>query len=173
MKKIFKKDYIRVTTDNKWVLVYILTAFMAGLLTAGTFIKAYDYFKSINQPTELLSPLVGALQPPKVYAKESISCENPRGYLECQVYKGIITWEDHDKLSRIIQCESRWNPEAINKNTNGTYDLGLFQINTVHSKKINRIDSLDFKKNLDFGIAMFKKQGASPWRSSIKCHGVK
>ena len=70
MKKIFKKEYIRKTTDNKWLLVYILTAFLAGLLTAGVFIKAYSYFTSINRP--LLSPLSGieSLVVKPVYANE-------------------------------------------------------------------------------------------------------
>ena len=72
MKKIFKKEYIRKTTDNKWLLVYILTAFMAGLLTAGVFIKSYSYFTSINKPQALLSPLDGleSLVVGKVYANE-------------------------------------------------------------------------------------------------------
>jgi len=114
---------------------------------------------------KLVSPIEGiSMAPTVIYAKEEvISCENPKGYLECQVYKGIITWAEHNKLTKIIQCESGWRTDAINKNNNGTFDLGLFQINTVHGKKISRADALDFKKNIDFGIKLFKEQGLRPW----------
>jgi len=36
----------------------------------------------------------------------------------------------------IAKVESHFNPHAIHKNLNGTYDLGLMQINTVHLKKL-------------------------------------
>ena len=67
-----KIKYHRVTTDNKWLLVYVLAAFMTGLLVAGVFTKSYSYFKSINRPQALLSPLDGleSLVVGKVYANE-------------------------------------------------------------------------------------------------------
>ena len=173
MKKIFKKDYIRKTTDNKWVLVYILTAFLAGLLTAGVFIKAYTFFSNYNQPQDLLSPLseVGGLVVKPVYAKEkiNISCDNPKGYLECQVYKKIITWEDYDKLFQLVdRCENpSWNPNATHINTNGSIDRGIFQINNIH-KSLTNVDAFDFRKNIDFAIQLYKKQGVHPWSCSKK-----
>lgn len=33
-----------------------------------------------------------------------------------------------------IQYESGWNPSATNKNTNGSIDRGLWQINSIHNK---------------------------------------
>lgn len=91
-----------------------------------------------------------------------ISCEDPKGYLECAVYQGKITWKDHDKLSKIIECESKWNSNAINVNKNGSIDRGIFQINSVH-KSLKNEDAFNFKKNIDFGIEMYKKQGVRPW----------
>ena len=43
----------------------------------------------------------------------------------------------------IIQCESRWDPYAINVNTNKTTDLGLWQINAIH--KLSRECQFDYK----------------------------
>lgn len=36
----------------------------------------------------------------------------------------------------IAKAESNFNPKAVNKNSNGTYDLGLMQINTIHLKAL-------------------------------------
>jgi hypothetical protein len=117
------------------------------------------------------TPLISPYAEP-VYASNptySISCDNPKGYLECQVYKKVITWEQHDLLNRIIKCESNWNPNAINtRNKNGTYDRGLFQSNSIH-KDLSNEDAFNYKKNIDWGIQLFKKQGTTPWNSSKKC----
>jgi hypothetical protein len=114
---------------------------------------------------ELISPLSGiemAVEP--VVAKETvkISCEDPAGYLECQVYQGKISWKDHEKLDKIAMCESRYNENAINVNKNGSVDRGVFQINSVH-KGLTNVDAFNFKKNIDFAIEMYKKQGVRPW----------
>jgi len=102
----------------------------------------------------LISPIV--LNPIEPAYAESISCETPKGYLECQVYNGKITWAEHDKMYKIIQCESKWNPDAINtKNKNGSWDAGLVQINSIH-KNISNADKFDFKKSIDWMIAKYK-----------------
>lgn len=45
----------------------------------------------------------------------------------------------------IINCESRWEPDAMGINYNHTADLGLWQINSIH-KDISNADKLDYKK---------------------------
>lgn len=37
----------------------------------------------------------------------------------------------------ITKIESNFNPFAFNANTNGTYDIGLMQINTIHLRLLN------------------------------------
>lgn len=39
----------------------------------------------------------------------------------------------------IAKDESNLNPYAVNKNKNGTYDLGLMQINTVHLPELKKL----------------------------------
>ena len=39
-------------------------------------------------------------------------------------------WTDY--LIRLAKCESTLNPRAINVNSNGSRDLGIFQINDIH-----------------------------------------
>ena len=41
-------------------------------------------------------------------------------------------------LYSIAKIESKLNPNAINRNTNGTVDIGIMQINSVHMKELNK-----------------------------------
>ena len=100
----------------------------------------------------------------QVMASETISCENPKGYLACKAYQGKITWEEHDRIAKVINCESRWNPEAININKNGTIDTGLVQRNSIHNKTLSTKDSFDYKKSIDWMInKMHKDGGLNAW----------
>lgn len=42
-------------------------------------------------------------------------------------------------LTAIAQVESGMNPEAINVNTNGSYDVGLMQINSIHFARLRKL----------------------------------
>jgi soluble lytic murein transglycosylase-like protein len=39
---------------------------------------------------------------------------------------------DPQLLKAILMVESRLNPKAMNRNTNGTRDIGVAQVNTIH-----------------------------------------
>jgi len=41
-------------------------------------------------------------------------------------------------LLAVLTVESRLNPNAINKNTNGTVDIGMGQINSIHLPELQR-----------------------------------
>lgn len=60
---------------------------------------------------------------------------------------------------KIAKCESGLKPDALNKNKNGTFDMGVMQINDVHSKRISRKDRMDFEKNIRFAWTLRKEQG--------------
>lgn len=108
----------------------------------------------------LISPVVSG--PIQVMAKEPevvVSCDNPKGYLECLAYQKKITWEQYDRISKIIECESKWNPDAIHVNKNGTIDTGLVQRNSIHNKTLSTKDSFDYKKSIDWMINKMHKDG--------------
>lgn len=46
---------------------------------------------------------------------------------------------DEGLLKRIATIESSMNPRAINLNKNGTRDIGLMQINSMHLKRLSKI----------------------------------
>jgi len=63
----------------------------------------------------------------------------------------------------IAQCESGMRPTAKNRNTNGTEDYGVFQINTVHQKRFGTLYKTDPSENIHVAYEIYKKQGFHPW----------
>lgn len=66
----------------------------------------------------------------------------------------------------IAKAESGLKCDAININTNGTVDLGLYQLNTTHLKKggdWTLANMGDCYKNVDLAYKLFQEQGWNPW----------
>ena len=53
--------------------------------------------------------------------------------------------------------------ELIHKNKNGSVDVGLFQINTVHFDKYSQRQLTDCSTNLDAAYELYLEQGWNPW----------
>lgn len=72
---------------------------------------------------------------------------------------------DHAELAlSIAKAESGLDCNAYNANTNGTIDIGIFQLNTVHLRKgYTLADFSNCKKNVDIAYDIFKAQGFNPW----------
>lgn len=70
-------------------------------------------------------------------------------------------------MEDIAYCESKLKANAVGKNRNGTIDVGVFQINSIHGQKTK--DMLDPDKNIAFAKKLYDKQGTGPWYSSKKC----
>lgn len=49
-------------------------------------------------------------------------------------YHGVNPWV----LRAILKVESDFNPRAMNRNANGTFDVGMAQINSVHFAELGR-----------------------------------
>jgi hypothetical protein len=62
------------------------------------------------------------------------------------------------EVATIVNCESRWDPKAKGHNTNGSYDLGLWQINSIH-KNLSDKDKLDYKTATKWAIAKRLRDG--------------
>lgn len=80
-------------------------------------------------------------------------------------------------LWAIAKTESNFNPQAINSNTNGSTDIGLMQINTIHLEELNNLgisEEMLFipEVNVDVGAYVLsrciKKHGEN-WKA-INCY---
>lgn len=62
-------------------------------------------------------------------------------------------------MAAIALAESSGNPAATNKNTNGTIDRGLWQINSVHGN----LSTFDPLANAQAAVKIKKSQGLNAW----------
>lgn len=79
--------------------------------------------------------------------------------------------EDRHTIKKILDvayAESglRWNAE--NTNTNGTKDYGVFQINSIHTKRFGPEFKTKWTKNIEVAYQIYKEQGLRPWVASRK-----
>lgn len=65
----------------------------------------------------------------------------------------------------VFKAESGLREDAVNINTNGTIDVGIAQINSVHFKKpgCSLKEIADMYKNVDCAYTIWKASGWSPW----------
>lgn len=62
----------------------------------------------------------------------------------------------------IARAESGYRTNAMNVNTNGTVDQGVFQVNSIH--KIPEM--FDATANIAYAYSLYLQQGTTPWNSS-------
>ena len=67
----------------------------------------------------------------------------------------------YDLTLGVIKVESNFNPSLIHKNSNGSRDYGLFQINTINhkwlSEELGITDFLNPYQNIDAGVYMLSQ----------------
>lgn len=66
------------------------------------------------------------------------------------------------RLFCIAKLESSFNSKARNFNTNGTIDIGLFQINSIWRKECPKT-LYSIENNIDCAKIVLEKQGLSAW----------
>lgn len=133
------------------------------LVTAGILACAVVGAESIyNQ----LSQRVKNVLSPKVTEVTADTLE-PTDMKEWVLWRVKNAGIDPYEAYSIVNCESRWNPEAVNgshnNNGNGT-DLGLFQINTKFQPQVKPSCSLDYKCATDEAIKIYQKNHDS-WQA--------
>ena len=76
---------------------------------------------------------------------------------------------DPELALRVAKCESGLNPGAVNKNTDGSMDRGLYQINTRWHPEIQIDVAFDPEKSTRFFCKAFKSGHLNWWDATKKC----
>ena len=79
----------------------------------------------------------------------------------CEEFRNLVKQYDWnvEVMLAIMMAESSCNPNALNMNSDGSNDSGLFQINSIH-KKPNRENP---ELNVRYAYQIYKSQGLSAW----------
>jgi hypothetical protein len=76
---------------------------------------------------------------------------------------------DPDLAVRVAKCESSLNPKALNINTTGTKDRGLFQINDKYHPEITDEEAYNVEKATMFFCNAVKAGNINWWAATRKC----
>jgi len=169
---------------KKSIIIAICTFFLLIVFVnlIDKFFDKYDLeFRSPikTQSPVLINPRVEFVSPiDEAWALEgtgegaaSPSLREPITDIEKEIH--LVFGDDWIEAVTIFECESGLNPKAVNdSNTNGTADVGIPQINTVHGIRAKWL------KNPSIAIRvakqLFDEQGGwSAWYSSYSCHKIK
>lgn len=71
-----------------------------------------------------------------------------------------LSFDEMLEASAIIRCESNWYTHAINKNKDGSYDLGLWQINGGYHPDISREEAFDVYASTRYAMEIYKSWGS-------------
>jgi hypothetical protein len=80
-------------------------------------------------------------------------------------------------MVRIAKCESGNNQfdkngqVLIHVNTDGSYDIGRYQVNSVHEKEATKLgfNLMDEKDNTAYAKYLYENRGTGDWYSSRSC----
>lgn len=171
-KKLEPKKVVEEKKAKTWVKVSLGFVIATLVLTS-----AYSMYEFVNTH-EFKTPIIIKFQNPT--PRKAVKLESPVGSKSAgfirQAYASdrVPTNEEYirekfgkagDIAVAVAKAESGLRADAYHVNTNGTIDLGVFQINTVHFEKegCSPIDLLDFRKNVDCAYKIYEASGFNPW----------
>lgn len=144
-------------TKTKINIIYLL-------IIANLFIYEYAAYKWYNYLHGDAIVTEAAIASPAKAASRDVEL-SVEEYVMKEVEKVHL---DKKEVSCIIRHESGWNQYAINKNNNGTYDLGLVQINDIHN--VPREKAFDYKFAIKWMIDKRLHDGNwNAWNGYKKC----
>ncbi len=159
-----KKFYVKTGADR-----FIPIAVMLGMaLGCAALPKVYQ----LVSPSLVFAPVVNAqeLVTPGVRGEvrtDSLALvATPSASPKQEVMQYIIEvfGDDADRAIWVAKCESGLRTNALNdKNRNGTVDHGVFQINSVHTKRFGSEFKTDWKENVRVARKIQQEQGFKPW----------
>lgn len=79
---------------------------------------------------------------------------------------------DAELAVAVAKCESGLNPAAVNTNTDGSRDRGLYQINEKYHPEVTDAQAFDIIFSTQFFCKAFKAGHISWWDASKKCWGA-
>lgn len=111
-----------------------------------------------------------SLQVPKTTQNEPPTQAPQNESIEQIIRRVAAKWGvDQELAVRVAKCESALNPRAINVNTTGSRDRGIYQINDYYHPKVTDEQAFDPEFSADFFCNAVKAGKLSWWNASKHC----
>jgi len=150
-----------IKTKTKLVVARVkFIGFRLFLVTLGGVIGASGVFVSYEAPKLIQSETVTFYNAPLV---QTVEAKAPEIEKEKTIEEKIADTfpENPSIMIAVAKAESGLNPLATNRNKNGTRDIGLMMINSVHGD--DDLDMFDVDKNLKAARKIYDSQGITAW----------
>ena len=147
------------------------------ILLIGIFGRIWKLWEIESVKAKELTPKIEQLK------KENENLKNENIILQKQVslpyrarvvaYIRKVFNQKADEALAIISCENASMDMAhVNRNRDGSFDVGPFQINSIHIKRFGTAFMKDYQENVKVAYQLWKEQKWRPWYSSQNCHGL-
>jgi len=140
--------------------------FLGGMITGGV----AGYFIDSTPTTAFLAGYTGTAVFENLLLKSQLSTASTKKTVE-QIIRYVAKEEgvDPDLAVRVADCESKLSPSAVNVNTDGSRDRGLFQINNKWHPEIDDATAFDIVLSTRFFCKAFKAGHLAWWTATKKC----
>lgn len=127
-------------------------------------------YGNYNVEQDLINPLISINEVQQVQAVEPTPEPDKCSPIENEIEQYIceVFEDDYEDAMTILSCENAsLNPLAINDaNSNGSTDVGIFQINSIHGFTVAEMQ--DYRLNVDFAHKLMHRDTWSAWACSWK-----
>jgi len=148
---------------------------LAGSIVLCLWLRVLGYGKEMIETWNEVTEVQADYQKPVVVQPKNLEMTEKQQIMS---YIVEVFGDDADKLITMVStCEnSEFNQEATNWNSNGTFDKGVAQINSIHISgkefPVCKEAHNSWKANIDCAKAIKDKYGFKAWSCSTKI-GVK
>lgn len=163
-RKVRSITILGITLKAKvWANIIIIFMMLLILGVIGYFTQGYR--KQISMMSSGYKVYAQTVERP--YTEPTLADETTQEQMIAVIKK--VWRRDWETGVAIAKCESGLRPNAFNgSNTNGTWDAGLMQVNSIHG--ISKEDLFNPYANAGYAYSIYKEQGLQPWYSSNGCH---
>lgn len=145
----------RIKRTMRWAIIATLAWVVPFTTEYGETIVIENVYAGVREmPENTTSPVAGR-------AEDGAGVEdgNTGEDLVAKIAKTFP--ENPDVMVAIAKAESGLNPKASNVNRNGSSDIGLFQVNSIHG--YDDLEMFDPEKNIEAARKIYEKQGLTAW----------